>query len=107
LDEAAAAFSSNSGERTLEYNMICQCKKNILLRFYHTIKSSNTMICTSIILKVIMTWRVSYEVLHPMIASSKFAVCDENFELPEMAVALSCAYVWKFHYVLNLKGLIV
>jgi hypothetical protein len=26
MDEAAAAFSSNSGDRTLEYNMICQCK---------------------------------------------------------------------------------
>ncbi len=37
----------------------------------------------------------------------KFAVCDENFELPEMVVALSCAYVWKFHYVLNQEGLIV
>jgi hypothetical protein len=27
LVEAAAAFSSNSGDRTLEYNMICQCKQ--------------------------------------------------------------------------------
>ncbi len=26
MDEAAAAFSSNSCDRTLEYNMICQCK---------------------------------------------------------------------------------
>jgi hypothetical protein len=26
MDEEAAAFSSNSGDRTLEYNMICQCK---------------------------------------------------------------------------------
>ncbi len=27
INEAAAAFSSNSGDRTLEYNMICQCKQ--------------------------------------------------------------------------------
>jgi hypothetical protein len=27
IDEAAAAFFSNSGDRTLEYNMICQCKQ--------------------------------------------------------------------------------
>jgi hypothetical protein len=27
MDEAAAAFSSNSGDRTLEYNMICQYKQ--------------------------------------------------------------------------------
>ncbi len=27
MDEAAAAFSSDSGDRTLEYNMICQCKR--------------------------------------------------------------------------------
>ncbi len=27
MDEAAGAFSSKSGDRTLEYNMICQCKR--------------------------------------------------------------------------------
>ncbi len=27
MDEAAAAFSGNSGDRALEYNRICQCKR--------------------------------------------------------------------------------
>jgi hypothetical protein len=37
----------------------------------------------------------------------KFAVYDENFELPRMGVALSYAYVWKFCYVLDWEDLIV
>jgi hypothetical protein len=31
----------------------------------------------------------------------------ENFEFPEMVVALSYANVWKFHYVLDQEDLIV
>jgi hypothetical protein len=42
-----------------------------------------------------------------MIASSKIAIYDGNFELPEMVVALSYAYVWKFHYVFDQEDLIV
>ncbi len=37
----------------------------------------------------------------------KFAVYDENFELPGMVVALSYTYIWKFHYVLDREDLIV
>jgi hypothetical protein len=42
-----------------------------------------------------------------MIASSKFAIYDGNLELPEMVVAFSYAYVWKFHYIFEQKDLIV
>jgi hypothetical protein len=42
-----------------------------------------------------------------MIASSKFAVYDENSELPGMVIALSYAYIWKFPYVLDQEDLIV
>jgi hypothetical protein len=37
----------------------------------------------------------------------KFAIYDGNFELPEMVVALSYAYVWKFHYIFDQEDLIV
>ncbi len=37
----------------------------------------------------------------------KFAVYDGNFELPEMVVVLSYAYVWKFNYILDQEDLIV
>jgi hypothetical protein len=38
---------------------------------------------------------------------AKFAVYDGNFELPEMIVVLSYAYVWKFQYVFDWEDLIV
>ncbi len=42
-----------------------------------------------------------------MIASSKFAIYDGNVELTETVIALSYAYVWKFHYIFDQEDLIV
>ncbi len=108
MDEAAAAFSSNSGDRTLEYNMICQWKNDHLV----AVLSHH--------------WRLQYNDMHTdhiesnhdsdvflmrlciqCLLQVKFAVYDENFELPGMVIALSYAYIWKFHYILDREDLIV
>ncbi len=57
MDEVAAAFSRNSGDKKLEYNMICQCKQPS---------------CCGSITPLKGLRRDSDEVLYPMIASSKF-----------------------------------